>query len=202
VRRVCSKCSDIKDWSCFSKGNGSHGLRRECKNCAKTDNAKWHETNRVSQNAKSAKWYADNVEEQAAYHRARYVADPQKFKDIGNSRYARDKDKLSAYYAARYAEDPERHKRLTRNWVERNRGKVAAISAKRRAAKLKATPPWADLDAIRAVYEEAAALGLEVDHIEPLQGKSVCGLHVPWNLQLLTKEANCRKSNKFEHQGG
>jgi len=66
----------------------------------------------------------------------------------------------------------------------------------------KATPTWADKDAIRAVYR-ARPDGMHVDHIVPIRGKTVCGLHVSYNLQYLTHEENMLKSNHFslEHEG-
>lgn len=73
----------------------------------------------------------------------------------------------------------------------------AARGAKRRTATLKRIPPWADLSAIEQIYAEAQKQGLEVDHIYPLQGKLVSGLHVANNLQLLTKSENSSKGNKM-----
>lgn len=67
---------------------------------------------------------------------------------------------------------------------------------------LKATPVWADLTAIEAVYKEAAKLtratGIkyEVDHFFPLQGNTVCGLHVLSNLRIITKTENIQKGNR------
>ncbi|HEX4608225.1 MAG TPA: hypothetical protein VH092_08465 [Urbifossiella sp.] len=57
--------------------------------------------------------------------------------------------------------------------------------------------PWADLDAIKSIYQDANRLGLTVDHIVPLVSKLVCGLHCEANLQLITFEENLRKSNRF-----
>lgn len=73
---------------------------------------------------------------------------------------------------------------------------------KRRAGELNATPPWADRAAIDAVYAEACrlrSLGLDVhvDHIIPLQGKTVSGFHVANNLQILSARENMEKGNKF-----
>lgn len=65
---------------------------------------------------------------------------------------------------------------------------------------------WADLDAIRAIYAEAARLTAEtgirheVDHYYPLQGEIVCGLHCEANLQILTKAENIRKKNRMPEE--
>ena len=75
--------------------------------------------------------------------------------------------------------------------------------AKRRAQKKRATPAWADQDYIKDLYRNAKeASGIfnvtfEVDHIVPLQGKNVCGLHCEHNLQILTADENRRKGNKW-----
>jgi hypothetical protein len=84
----------------------------------------------------------------------------------------------------------------TKDWKKVNAGKVNASTAKRRAAKLRATPAWADLLSIRKIYEECPK-GHHVDHIIPLQGKRVCGLHVEYNLQYLPARDNILKHNKF-----
>ena len=67
-----------------------------------------------------------------------------------------------------------------------------------RAVKLR-TPKWADMEAIRNIYLNAPE-GYEVDHIIPLQGKLVSGLHVAENLQYLTQADNWAKKAKFEPQ--
>lgn len=84
-------------------------------------------------------------------------------------------------------------------WGRRNRAKTRAVCAAYAAAKASASPPWLTSEmraAITATYAVAVRLGLTVDHIEPIRGRSACGLHVPWNLQLLTASENSRKSNK------
>ncbi len=69
-----------------------------------------------------------------------------------------------------------------------------------------ATPPWADRDKIKALYDEAKALTRStgvlhtVDHVVPLKGEFVCGLHVQNNLQVVTHAENMRKGNTFVDQ--
>lgn len=77
-------------------------------------------------------------------------------------------------------------------------------TANRRAMHKKATPSWVTKDhkiEILYFYKEAkqktASLNIihEVDHIIPIRSKKVCGLHVPWNLQVITRDQNRSKSN-------
>lgn len=86
--------------------------------------------------------------------------------------------------------------RMQREWRATNPHKTRSYVAKRRAAKLQATPDWADIKAIEQIYADCPD-GHDVDHIVPLQGKTVCGLHVPWNLQPLVAKVNHSKSNKL-----
>lgn len=70
---------------------------------------------------------------------------------------------------------------------------------RRRHHERQATPPWADLAAIRALYQEAERLTREtgeqyvVDHIVPLRGRTVSGLHVHWNMQVVHWKPNAQK---------
>lgn len=59
-------------------------------------------------------------------------------------------------------------------------------------------PSWVDRAAIDDVYRLAAVLDMTVDHIHPLHGPNFCGLHVPWNLQLLSRRDNSSKSNRLD----
>lgn len=99
-----------------------------------------------------------------------------------------------------------KHKEKNQTWKLNNIGKVRADTAKRRLSKMQRTPPWLDVvqnAEIEFTYEYCAVLrsiGLNyhVDHIVPLQGKFVSGLHVPWNLQVIPAEENIQKANRFE----
>jgi len=82
------------------------------------------------------------------------------------------------------------------DWQQNNRGKVAAYSARYRAKLLERTPLWADLESIQAFYD-ACPPGHHVDHIVPLQGRIVSGLHVLSNLQYLPARDNLSKGNRY-----
>lgn len=94
----------------------------------------------------------------------------------------------------------ENAKRSVAAWKARNPDRVRARRALDKAEKIRATPQWLseeDLEAMVEMYKLARLTGTQVDHMVPLRGKTVCGLHVPWNLQLLTPVQNRLKSNKI-----
>lgn len=96
-----------------------------------------------------------------------------------------------------YTNNREKQIERTLKYKQENPGIAASHERKRQAAKLNRTPKWADESAIKEFYRNCPP-GLTVDHIIPLQGDLVSGLHVHNNLQYLTREENASKNNRFE----
>lgn len=124
-------------------------------------------------------------------------------KAAGRRYYERNRDLV---LARANNQPPEQRRAARKAWKERNPDAVqASANAWKRRAR-HATPKWlteAHKAQIRAMYLAARKLtkdtGIKhvVDHIIPLRSEHVCGLHVPWNLQILTHKENCAKGNKL-----
>jgi hypothetical protein len=148
---------------------------------------------RDQENAKrlQKEWYERNKELTKERARAWALANPEK----------------DAIKKAKWREENrEQHNTINKNWWAKNKDKRASYEAKRRAAQLQRTPNWVTEDEkirINALYSVAAmytlARGVEyhVDHIIPLQGKLVSGLHVYANLRVIEGSDNVKKSNKY-----
>ena len=125
-----------------------------------------------------------------------YLNNKDKKKELNRLYHLKNKDKINEYgkeYRLKNLDKVKQYKRL----YQLNKPHIQrALNAKRKACKLKATPKFADLIKIKEVYRNCPA-GYVVDHIVPLQGKTVCGLHVEWNLQYLTANDNRTKSNNL-----
>ena len=164
--KVCSKCGEEKDLSCFSLRTDSNTYRNQCNACEKQRLAASHEKHR---------------------------------------------EKRLAKRRLRYEQNKEHEKAVNKAWVQRNLAQMRSLCGFYRAAKLKATPAWLNKEDRKQMTVEYAlarwcskTMGFkyEVDHIVPLQGKEVCGLHVPWNLRVIPQSSNRSKSNRLEVTDG
>jgi hypothetical protein len=123
-------------------------------------------------------------------------------KDRKNEWYQENREAVIAAAATR----PAAVLREYRNaWKANNKTQVRADTKARRRKHRDATPKWLtrkQKSEIRQLYQIAITMTQTtgeqyvVDHIVPLRGESVCGLHVPWNLRVITQEENLKKSNK------
>lgn len=110
-------------------------------------------------------------------------------------------------YMSSYAnKNRDKIRKIASNWQKNNKGKVNANTAIRHAAKMQRTPSWLskhDKLHIKCLYQVAAMRSREsgqewhVDHVYPLQGETVCGLHVPSNLQVIPAVDNLKKNNRY-----
>ena len=103
------------------------------------------------------------------------------------------------YSKAHYKANKETYGMNTKSYRESPHGRAVRnnLGRQRRMRKKKATTNWVGDSMILKVYEKAQEFGLSVDHIIPLDHKSVCGLHTWNNLQLLSKRENSSKYNNF-----
>ena len=150
--------------------------RAKCKEHYKQLAKEWYEKNKEIVKQRAKEWRKENKDKSresnlACYHRNR---------EVFNARF--------------------------KKWAKDNKGKVLANVRKYELAKINRTPQWIDKDdlwAIQEIYElsykrtEMTGIKWHVDHIIPLQGKLVSGLHVPANLQVIPAIINIGKGNKF-----
>lgn len=206
----CYKCAQTKTEGEFSKDKTRFdGLQPRCKSCYsayhgarykrkpprvfvteehKRDRARrWRVKNRARLNAQGTAWLEANKEEFAAYAKKWRADNAERTKPIRARWKVDNADKVR---------EQNREHRLNNKDYYRFHARL------RQATKMRATPAWADLNAIAAVYAEALRLSEEtgilhhVDHIVPLRGKTVCGLHWEGNLQILSATENLSKGNR------
>jgi hypothetical protein len=187
--KLCTSCGETKPLSEFSKDKTrKDGHQSFCKECRKKS---------------SHEWFVKNKEYKATYDKAR---DKELVSAIRKKSYSKHKENILKAKKEWYDNNKEHVAEQKKKWRTDNKATVNASNAKRRAMRSQATPAWADLEKIKAMYNVAQYFDWisggfvkhHVDHIVPLRGKNVCGLHVENNLQILIDKDNLRKSNKHE----
>ena len=189
----CGKCKESKCLTLFDAHKSrKDGKQVYCKECRKA----YREENKEARAAYNAQWRKENKETLAVYQAQWYQENKDVKKAYQAQYYQENKEAVAAQKAQYYQENKE----VIAQYKKENKEAYAAYEAKRRAAKLQRTPKWLTDDhyhEIKEVYSSCPE-GHHVDHIVPLQGENVSGLHVPWNLQHLTAEENIRKGNKLQ----
>lgn len=132
---------------------------------------------------------------------------PEKVKEYSKRSKLKNAASTAASNARYVLENLDKVRASKAAWKKSNPHKVAAWQQKRHAAEMQRTPPWLtddDFWMLEQAYELAAlrtkmfGFAWHVDHVIPLQGRRVSGLHTPYNVQVIPAVENMRKLNKFE----
>jgi len=177
VTKICTKCSCEKPLTEFHKDKSkADGRFPSCKSCRKIVSS------------------------------AHYVSNLERRRTENRERNRRNKNSKNAKQAEYRKANREIIRTKGRDYQKNNRDKYAANTARYRADKIQATPAWLTDDqkvfmdvtyAMANVITEMTGEKHVVDHIHPLRGRGFAGLHVPWNLQVITELENLTKSNKI-----
>lgn len=179
-RRGCPRCCEDQPMS-TTKYRGNGGVTKLC--CVLCEPEVLEAKKRATE--RRERWRKNRPNAKA--HR----------REEARRRREKNGDKLRAYRRKHHQDNKEHYSEYRKKYIKENPWFNRAASAKRRAVLKLRMVEWSDLEKVAEVYRTCPE-GMVVDHIIPLRGEKVSGLHVPGNLQYLTAEENNQKSNKFD----
>lgn len=191
--RTCPRC-----------GQQHARLKSWCAPCAASYSAAYRKANREKLLAGKAAHYEANKSIYIKRAKEWKISNPEKVSACIKSYYEKNKEKERARLKAWEISNSIKRISAKKTWRKENKSRLAAQCRARQATKINATPSWADLNLIAVEYSlaswcsEVMRIEYHVDHVVPLQGRNVCGLHVHNNLQVIQATENLRKSNRHD----
>ena len=175
--KICTRCHIALSLENFyTSKSHKNGYMSHCKKCESERCKARNALNKEKRLPKQKEWQQNNKD--------LYYKSCKKWKEA-------NKEKCVFYYT---------------NYRQKNKAKVNARWMAREAGKKDRTPSWLTEDQLWMIDEiydlasirtEISGISWHVDHVIPLNGKKVSGLHVPWNLMVITAKENQIKGNKF-----
>jgi hypothetical protein len=150
----------------------------------------------------------NNPEKRAENSRRWRTKNRSRLNELSRKRYAKNPEIRRESSRRSFLKRRDFERERTKNYRTANKGKINYYTGKRKAARLQRTPSWLtpeDKWLIEEVYDlatkrtQATGVSWHVDHKYPLRGKTISGLHVPLNLQVILGSENSRKGNKVYH---
>ena len=203
--KTCKKCGIEKPLDEFHKKKlGKNGRMAQCRQC-------YNMKRRASYTPPSA----DEREKRNEYGRQWYKSNKNRHAEMSHVCYERNKenilakqkdrlDEIAANRRAKRRENPELARKKDRKNYAKHKDSIRVLLNSYQSKFRKQCPVWADRNAIKTIYARAREMtqktGIQyhVDHIIPLNGDLVSGLHVAENLQIITSYENQRKGNRID----
>jgi HNH endonuclease len=189
--KTCLQCKESKQLHMFSKNASKKDhLNIYCKQCLKIKKAQYRSNPVYKEKEREYKkqYRLQTSEEHKSYMKEWHIKNSEEQREY---RVKYRKDNIEYFISYNKA----------------NKHKILANTRKRQASKMQRTPKWIGKDELWLIQEDYKLAILrtkmfgfkwEVDHIIPLQGKLVSGLHVPENLMVIPRKDNRQKHNRFE----
>lgn len=159
----------------------SASYRERNKEKIKADKQKYHVENSDRINAKTRQWYIENKDRHSKNSKAYYEA---------------NKNIILKQAAENYLQNKIEYNKRSSEWRKNNPHMMTAYTRNYNLSKTNRTPKWSNIKETNDFYKNCPDR-MSIDHIHPLNGKLINGLHVRKNLQYISRSENSKKSNKF-----
>lgn len=163
-----------------------------CRECLREADKRWRIRHPERHALRAREWGKNNIERRRENERNRRAKNRNKVNQKLREWRTKNPAKVRLHLKKYYENNKALFAEFAKKWAKDNPEKLRAMNRRRQAARRAAMPKWADKTELRAIYDNCPD-SYEVDHIIPIKGKNICGLHVPWNLQYLTPKENKQK---------